>query len=117
MRLTLSLVLMFFLSLEVSGQEPTKWEKSRAGMFTSYISQNMDLNDEQKEFVRSVMLERIHEARKEIKGNNLSSEEKQRVYRTAFANAQTKLEEEFDKKTARKIMSLSNEARKNADKK
>ena len=117
MRLTLSLVLIFFLSLEVSGQEPTKWEKSRAGMFTSYISEKMNLNDEQKEFVRSVMLERIHQARKEIKGNNLSNEEKQRVYRTAFANAQTKLEKEFDKKTARKIMSLSNEARKNADKK
>ena len=60
MKLTISLLLTFFLSLGVFAQEPTKWEKSRAGMFTSYISQNMDLNDEQKEFVRSVMLERIH---------------------------------------------------------
>ena len=83
MRLTLSLFLMFFLSLGVYGQEPTKWEKSRAGMFTKYISENMNINDEQKEFIRSVMLERIHEARKEIKGNNLSSEEKQRVYGTS----------------------------------
>ena len=117
----MKLILTFFcftvLIFSAHAQEPTKWEKSRAGMFTSYISKNMNLNDEQKEFVRSVMLERIHEARKEIKGNNLSSEEKQRVYRAAYANAQTKLEEEFDKKTARKIMSLSNEARKSADKK
>ncbi len=117
MRLILSLVLMFFLSLVVYGQEPTKWEKSRAGMFTNYISENMNINDDQKEFIRSVMLERILEAKKEIRGNNLSNEEKQRVYRAAYANAQTKLEEEFDKKTARKIMSLSNEARKSADKK
>ena len=87
------------------------------GCSQNTFQKNMNINDEQKEFIRSVMLERIHEARKEIKGNNLSSEEKQRVYRTAFANAQTKLEKEFDKKTARKIMSLSNEARKNADKK
>ena len=117
MKLTISLLLTFFLSLGVFAQEPTKWEKSRAGMFTSYISNNMEINEEQKAFIKSVMLERILEARTKIKGNNLSSEEKQRVYRTAFANAQAKLEQEFDKKTARKIMSLSNEARKNADKK
>ena len=43
---------------------------------------------------------------------NLTQEEKKRIFRSEYANAQARLAEHFDAKTARKIMSLSNEARK-----
>jgi hypothetical protein len=39
------------------------------------------------------------------------------VYKAEYANAQQKLAAEFGPKQARKMMTLGNEARKNADKK
>jgi hypothetical protein len=43
--------------------------------------------------------------------------DKQAIYKSEYKKAQEKLAVEFGDKVARKMMTLSNEARKNADKK
>lgn len=110
-------LLIFALIINISflsAQEtlPTNWEKNRATTFSIYIAENLEMNDIDKDFVHKVMLDRIVNARIQIRGKNLTQEEKKRIFRSEYANAQARLAEHFDAKTARKIMSLSNEARK-----
>lgn len=97
-------------------QQPTKYQKGRATLFSSYISDKMDLNDNQKKIVYNVMLERVVNANAKIRANkDMSKEEKQAVYKAEYANTQKKLATEFGQKQARKMMFLCNEATKNAD--
>lgn len=112
------LIITLIINLSfLSAQETlaTNWEKNRAATFTSYIAENLEMNDRDKEFVHQVMLDRVVNARLKIRGNNLTQEEKKMIFQSEYANAQSRLAEHFDVKTARKIMSLSNEARKAAE--
>lgn len=104
--------------LSMNAQDYTKFQIQRATMFSTYIADQMELNDSQKEFVYEVMLARVYNSNAKIKAENLNSrEDKQSVYSAEYKNAQQKLAEEFGPKMARKMMSLSNEARKKADNK
>ena len=101
-----------------NAQDYTKYQMNRAAMFSTYIADKMDLNEDQEKLVYNVMLERVMNANAKIKANsNMSKEDKQAVYKAEYANAQQKLAAEFGPKQARKMMTLGNEARKNADKK
>ena len=118
MRNLIILIFMLFFAATTQSQEPTKYQQGRATLFSTYIADKMDLNENQKEFVYDVMLQRVMNANVKIKANsNMSKEDKQAVYKAEYANAQQKLAAEFGPKQARKMMTLGNEARKNADKK
>ncbi|MDA0888685.1 MAG: hypothetical protein O2918_03790 [Bacteroidetes bacterium] len=111
------LIFMLFFTATTQAQEPTKYQQGRATLFSTYIADKMDLNEEQENLVYNVMLERVVNANAKIKVNkDISKEEKQSIYKAEFSNAQNKLAAEFGEKQARKMMLLSNEARKNADK-
>lgn len=102
----------------MSAQDYTEFQKKRADMFSKYISENMELTQTQQQFVYDVMLARVYNSNAKIKAENLTSrEDKQSVYSAEYKNAQQKLSKEFGPKMARKMMSLSNEARKKADNK
>lgn len=118
MRNLTTLILILFLTFTTQAQEPTKYQKGRATLFSTYIADKMDLNDNQEKIVYNVMLERVVNANAKIRANkDMSKEEKQAVYKAEFSNAQKKLAAEFGQKQAREMMLLSNEARKNADNK
>ncbi len=118
MRNLTTLILILFLTFTTQAQEPTKYQKGRATLFSTYIADKMDLNDNQEKIVYNVMLERVVNANARIRANkDMSKEEKQAVYKAEFSNAQKKLAAEFGQKQAREMMLLSNEARKNADNK
>jgi hypothetical protein len=106
---------LFAQNIHSQSMQATQWEEKRATTFTSYIAENLEMNDRDKEFVHQVMLDRVVNARLKIRGNNLTQEEKKMIFQSEYANAQSRLAEHFDVKTARKIMSLSNEARKAAE--
>ena len=57
-------------------QNANKYQVNRAKMFSDYVAENMELTEEDKEFVNQVFLDRIVNAAKKIKGNGLSQEEK-----------------------------------------
>ena len=111
------LLVSFFFVQNIYSQDvkATPWEEKRATLFSSYIAEQMEMNEKDKDFVHRVMLDRIVNARTQIRGKNLTQENKKRVFRSEYAKAQARLVEHFDTKTARKIMSLSNEARKMTD--
>lgn len=118
MKNLITFICLMVFALSAQAQEPTKYQKGRATLFSTYIADKMDLNEAQEKVVYNVMLERVMNANAKIKANkNISKEERQAVYKSEYANAQQKLAAEFGKKQAQKMMLMSNEARKNADKK
>ena len=118
MKNLITFICLMVFALSAQAQEPTKYQKGRATLFSTYIADKMDLNEDQEKLVYNVMLERVMNANAKIKANNgMSREDKQAIYKAEYVNAQQKLAAEFGKKQSQKMMSLSNEARKNADKK
>lgn len=114
------IIFLFTLTLCFStyAQDYTKFQIQRATMFSTYIAEKMDLNETEQQLVYDVMLARVYNSNATIKSQNLTTQaDKQVVYKSEYKNAQEKLAAEFGAKDARKMMTLSNEARKNADKK
>ena len=116
-KINFSIVAIAF-SFCAQAQDYTKFQMNRATMFSTYIAEKMELNETQEQFVYDVMLARVYNSNERIKSQNLTAQaDKQLVYKSEYKTAQEKLAVEFGVKDARKIMTLSNEARKNADKK
>lgn len=114
-----SLLLLFTIAFSFTSfaQDYTKFQTQRATMFSNYIAEELDLNESDQKFVYDVMLARVYNSNAKIKSENLTSrEDKQAVYSAEYKTAQQKLADKFGAKMARKMMSLSNEARKKADK-
>ena len=104
---------IFFLCFcfAANAQDYTKFQMNRAAMFSTYIAEKMEL-------VYDVMLSRVYNSNATIKAQNLTAQaDKQAVYKSEYKKAQEKLAAEFGAKDARKMMTLSNEARKNAENK
>jgi inner membrane protein involved in colicin E2 resistance len=118
MKNLITCICLIVFAFVTQAQQPTKYQKGRATLFSTYIADKMDLNDNQEKMVYNVMLERVVNANAKIRANkDMSKEEKQAIYKAEFSNAQKKLAAEFGQKQAREMMLLSNEARKNADNK
>lgn len=108
---------MIGFSFFAFSQDYTKFQTQRATMFSNYIAEQLELKESDKKFVYDVMLARVYNSNAKIKSENLTTKEgKQAVYSAEYKIAQQKLADEFGAKNARKMMSLSNEARKKADK-
>lgn len=108
-------VILLTLPFLGAAQSPTQWETNRAKIFSDHVVNNMELTSEDSEFIQQVFLDRVVNARKKIKGKELSQEEKRAVYSQEYKNSKTKLTDRFGKRKATKIMNLSNEALKKAD--
>ena len=117
MKKTFLNLLFIALSLFAFAQDYNKFKIKRATMFSTYIAEQMELSETEQNFVYDVMLSRVYNSNAKIKSENLTSrEDKQAVYSAEYKIAQQKLADKFGAKNARKMMSLSNEARKKADK-
>ena len=115
-----SLLLLFTIAFSFTAfaQDYTKFQTQRATMFSVYIAEQMDLNESDQKFVYDVMLARVYNSNAKIKSENLTAmEDKRAVYSAEYKIAQQKLAEKFGAKMARKMMSLSNDARKKTDNK
>ena len=115
-----ALALLFILSFSffAFSQDYTKFQPQRATMFSNYIAEQLELNESDQKFVFDVMLARVYNSNAKIKSENLiAMEDKRAVYSAEYKIAQQKLADKFGAKMARKMMSLSNDARKKADNK
>ena len=119
MKKLITLIIAFgLISINSFAQDYNKFQMKRATLFSNYITEQMGLNETEKKFVYDVMLARIYNANTKIQSENLTaSEDKRAVYSTEYKTAQEKLADKFGAKMARKMMTLSNEARKKAEKK
>ena len=82
------------------------------------LAEQLELNEPDQKFVYDVMLARVYNSNAKIKSENLTAQQdKQAVYSAEYKVAQQKLADKFGAKMSRKMMSLSNDARKKADNK
>ena len=115
-----SLLLLFTIAFSFTSfaQDYTKFQIQRATMFSNYIAEELELNGSDQKFVYDVMLARVYTSNAKINSENLTAQQdKQAVYSAEYKVAQQKLADKFGAKMARKMMSLSNDARKKADNK
>ena len=118
MKQSLLIIFMIGFSFFTFSQDYTKFQTQRATMFSNYIAEQLELKESDKKFVYDVMLARVYNSNAKIKSENLTAQEdKQAVYSAEYKVAQQKLADKFGAKMARKMMSLSNDARKKADNK
>ena len=118
MKQSLFIIFMIGFSFFTFSQDYTKFQTQRATMFSNYIAEQLELKESDKKFVYDVMLARVFNSYAKIKSENLTAQEdKQAVYSAEYKVAQQKLADKFGAKMARKMMSLSNDARKKADNK
>ena len=117
MKKTFLSLLFITISLFAFAQDYNKFQIQRATMLSTYIAEQMELSETEQKFVYDVMLARVYNSNAKIKSENLTAmEDKRAVYSAEYKIAQQKLADKFGAKNARKMMSLSNEARKKADK-
>ena len=110
---------IFFLSFcfVSNAQDYNKFQLNRAKMYSDYVAEQMSMSDEQKQIVYQVLLDRMYNSNTEIKSKNLTMQKDKQVGYSALTKiAQQQLKSEFGKDSW-KILKLSNEARKNAEKK
>ncbi|MFL2623722.1 MAG: hypothetical protein ACJ0P6_04405 [Flavobacteriaceae bacterium] len=106
--ITCAFVMFAFI---VEAQE-NKFASQRTATAIEYISSNMDLSDTDLEFLKKTLYNKYASNVSQIRGKNLSQEEKKQVYRDAFVQTRKKLMTVFSKEQVSKINKLERESHK-----
>jgi len=73
------------------------YQEKKATTNAQYIADKMDLNDSQQTMLYSILLGKYQETSKQIKGNDLSNEEKKIIYKKSYKDTNDKLSALFSK--------------------
>lgn len=109
-KIVLFILLAGFLTT-ANAQKKSPQEK-RANESTSYVAKKMKLNEDQKSYFHSVLLEKYVSTSKQVKDKNLSSDEKKAIYKKSHKETSKKLAEEFTKDEVKEIFELLKELNK-----
>ena len=104
--ITCALVMFAFIA---EAQE-NKFASKRTATAVEYISSNMDLSEANVEFLKETLYNKYASNVSQIRGKNLSEEEKKQVYRDAFVQTRKKLMTVFSKEQVGKITKLERES-------
>lgn len=113
-KLVLFILLAGFITT-ANAQKQTYQEK-KAKESTEYIAKKMKLNKGDKTFLHDVLLEKFQNVSEQIKGNDLSKEEKESVYKESYKETLSKLAENFSKDEIQEVFDLLKEFNKNSKK-
>ena len=106
--ITCALVMFAFIA---EAQE-NKFASKRSATAVEYISSNMDLSEANVEFLKETLYNKYATNVLQIRGKNLSQEEKKQVYRAAFVETRKKLMTVFTKEQVSEINRLERESHK-----
>ena len=101
-------MLLFGFLTNVNAQKQSKAAKKAIAQ-TDHVAQKMNFNNAQKLFLHNVLLERYESAAKQIKGKDLSKEEKKAIYKKTNELMNEKLTAEFSKDETKQIKALLKE--------
>lgn len=108
MKKILLFVLLAFMFNTVNAQKQSPQVK-KAIEQTDYVASRMKLNDSKKLFLHNVLLEKFESTSKQIKGKDLSKEEKKVIYKKSNSVMNERLTAEFSKDEIKQIKALSKE--------
>tara|TARA_B100000768_G_scaffold78398_1_gene74510 strand:+ start:3936 stop:4283 length:348 start_codon:yes stop_codon:yes gene_type:complete len=85
----------------------------KATAVSEYITAEMNLDADQKKDIYIILSEKYVSNRKNIRGKDLSREEKQKIYKASFNETKKNLSEKFSMKEVNMINKLHREWQKN----
>lgn len=107
-KILLTTVLCLFV-LFVEAQE-NKFAANRSENAVALITSQMDISDEQAEFLQQTFYNKYTSNSKKIRGQGLSEDEKKAVYRAAAKATRQKLMSKFNREEVQKIIDLERES-------
>ena len=106
-KIILLIVLCGFLS--TANAQRQSYQEKKATTNAQYIADNMDLNENKQTLLYAILLNKYEETSKQIKGNDLSKEEKKIIYRQSFKDTNDKLSAIFSKEEINTVNALLKE--------
>ena len=113
-KIILLIVLCGFLS--TANAQRQSYQEKKATTNAQLIADTMALNDSTKTLLYTILLGKYDETSNQIKGNDLSNEEKKVIYRKSFKETNDKLSVLFSKEEINSINALLKEQNKKKDK-
>ena len=107
-KILITTVLCLF-ALFVEAQE-NKFAANRSENAVALITSQMDISDEQAEFLQQTLYNKYTSNAKKIRGKGLSEDEKKAVYRAAAKETRQKLMSKFNREEVQKIIDLERES-------
>jgi hypothetical protein len=107
------IVLILFCGfLSTANAQKKSYQEKKATTNAQHIAESMDLNDSTKTLLYAILLGKYDETSKQIKGNDLSNEEKKMIYKKSFKQTNQKLSVLFSKEEINTINTLLKEQHK-----
>ena len=103
-KILLTTILCLF-ALFAEAQE-NKFAANRSENAVALITSQMDISDEQAEFLQQTLYNKYTSNAKKIRGKGLSEDEKKAVYRAAAKETRQKLMSKFNREEVQKIIDL-----------
>jgi len=98
--------------LTTANAQKQSYQEKKATTNAQHIADKMDLNDSQQTVLYAILLGKYEETSKQIKGNDLSNEEKKMIYKKSFKETNDKLSVMFSKEEINSINALLKEQNK-----
>ena len=92
--------------LTTANAQKQSYQEKKATTNAQHIADKMDLNDSLKTLLYAILLGKYEETSKQIKGNDLSNEEKKMIYKKSFKETNDKLSVMFSKEEINAINGL-----------
>ncbi len=108
MKKVILFILLFGVLTNVNAQKQTRGAK-KAIEQTDYVASKIKLNDSKKLFLHNVLFEKFESTSKQIKGKDLSKEERKVIYKQTNAIMNESLTAEFSKDEIKQIKALLKE--------
>ena len=108
MRKVILVLLLFGFLTNVNAQKQSR-EAKKAIEQTDYVASRMKLNDSKKLFLHNVLLEKFESTSKQVKGKDLSKEEKKSIRKKTNTVMNERLKAEFSKDEIKQIKALLKE--------
>ena len=88
-KIILLIVLCGFLS--TANAQRQSYQEKKATTNAQHIAEAMDLNESEQTLLYAILLDKYEETSKQIKGNDLSKEEKKIIYNKSYKDTNDKL--------------------------
>ena len=99
-------LILFCGFLSTANAQRQSYQEKKATANAQLIADTMDLNDSHKTALYAILLGKYDETSRQVKGNDLSNEEKKVIYKKSFKETNDKLSVLFSKKEINTINTL-----------
>lgn len=106
------IIFTFLLTFSYVNAQKNRYAVKKASNAVALISSEMELSDEQTQFLEKTLYTKYAENGLKIKGKDLSQEEKKEIYKKAFVSTRKVLREQFSEEEVKFIIRLERQSNK-----